>query len=271
MEQYTKFAKVYDRMMDNIPYEEWEEYLLQVFFHHHVDPLSTVLELGCGTGNISTLLQRDGFDVTGIDISEDMLRVAREKSNKIKSNKGKNSSEPGVSPITYICADMRDFTLPEKKNVVVSLCDSMNYLLTEEDLYRTMLSAKNALIDGGLFIFDLKTEYFFSEILGKNSFREKHSDFKAVWKNSYDAKDRIHNYELSIKMREGGKWNLYEENHKQHPFTAAEIKRAALRAGFTKGAAYDAFTFDKPRKHSERIYIVLVPVTVTGTIGYCSR
>ena len=79
MEQYTLFAKVYDRMMDNIPYEEWEQYLLQLLYRHRIKPCSSIAELGCGTGSVSLLLQADGFEVTGIDISGDMLKVAEEK------------------------------------------------------------------------------------------------------------------------------------------------------------------------------------------------
>ncbi len=252
MEQYTLFAKVYDRMMDNIPYEEWEQYLLQLLYRHRIKPCSSIAELGCGTGSMSLLLQADGFEVTGIDISGDMLKVAEEK-----SPSDIVCADTGLTPITYICADMRDFTLSEKQDAVISICDSMNYLLTEEDLYKTMLAARNALKKHGIFIFDLKTEYFYSEVLGSRTFYERRRDYTSKWENAYNAEERIHEYKLRFRYRDGHKVRDHSELHRQHPFTAEEIKRAALAAGFAGGAAYDAFTLDKPRKHSERIYIVL--------------
>lgn len=252
MEQYTFFAKVYDEMMDNIPYEEWEQYLLKLLMYHGVKPCASITELGCGTGRMSMLLQEDGFNITGIDISDDMLLVAEDKKYSEKYCK-----DNMLTPITYINADMRDFTLNDKQDAVVSLCDSMNYLLTEEDLFETMESARKALKEEGIFIFDLKTEFFFKEILGSRTFHEKRRHYSYVWKNYYDESSRIHEYRLNFKFKEGREWREHAELHRQHPFTADEIKRAALRAGFTGGAAYDAFTFDKPRKGSERIYIVL--------------
>lgn len=252
MEQYTLFAKVYDKMMDNIPYEEWEQYLLQLLFRHHIKPCSSITELGCGTGSMSMLLQADGFEVTGIDISQDMLLVAEEKNHSdiyCKDN--------GLTPISYIYSDMRDFTLSDKQDAVVSVCDSVNYLLTEEDLYKTMDSVRKVLKKNGIFIFDLKTEFFYSHVLGSRTFHEKRRTYSSVWENSYDREKRIHEYKLRFRYKDGHGWREHAELHKQHPFTAEEIKRAALRAGFAGGAAYDAFTFDKPKKNSERIYIVL--------------
>ena len=171
MAEYKYFAKVYDRMMDNIPYEEWKQYLLQLLFMYDVPPCSKITELGCGTGVMTRLLCGEGFAMTGVDISEDMLHVAR------------TNSEFDTNAISYINSDMRTFNVSEKQDAIISICDSMNYLLTNDDLYRTMQSAFSNLKDNGVFIFDLKTEYFFRTKLDGKTFSEDRGDFSYVWKN----------------------------------------------------------------------------------------
>ena len=162
MAEYKYFAKVYDRMMDNIPYEEWKQYLMQLFFAYDVPPCAKITELGCGTGVMTRLLSDEGFAMTGVDISKEMLNVAR-------GNSG--------SDITYINSDMRSFEIYEKQDAIISICDSMNYLLTNDDLYRTMVAAHSNLKGDGVFIFDLKTEYFFRSKLDGKTFAENMGDF----------------------------------------------------------------------------------------------
>ena len=242
MSEYKYFATVYDRMMDDIPYEEWEQYVLLLLCKHGIKPCSKLLELGCGTGTISGLLTEDGFEVTGIDISEEMLQMAKEKNAK--------------NNINYICHDMRDFSLPEKHASAISLCDSMNYLLTVDDLARTMTAVRNNLEPGGIFVFDLKTEHFYMDKLDGYVFTDDLGDFSYTWKNYYDTEKCIHEYYLKFKIRDDSGYRYEKELHRQKAFSASEIKEAALRAGFKKAVAYDAFTLDKPKKNSDRIYIV---------------
>ena len=146
--------------------------------------------------------------------------------------------------------------MEEKQAAVISVADSMNYLLTEEALFETMQAARNSLEDGGIFIFDLKTEYFFKTKLDGFTFSDDLGDFSYVWKNYYDNEKHIHEYALRFRIKEKEGYRYERELHKQRTFTADEIKRAAKRAGYKKAAAFDAFTFNKPRKNSERIYLV---------------
>ena len=260
MNNYTYFATVYDRMMDNIPYEEWEQYILQLFYRYGVAPCSHVAELGCGTGVMTRLLSSEGFVMTGIDLSEDMLEVAKCKD---------------TSDINYICRDMRNFELSTKQDAIISVCDSMNYLLTEEDITKTFSSVKRNLKSGGVFIFDLKTEYFFVNELDGEVFAEDMGDFSYVWRNRYNREEHIHHYLLEFNVKSGlGKnrkdnaskkdtildhkhLRLIKEHHRQRSFSAGDIKQAALNAGFNKANVYDAFTFRKPLKSSGRIYVVM--------------
>ena len=222
-------------MMDNIDYEGWKFYLLQLFFKYGVEPCSKVTELGCGTGMMTRLLDGDGFRMTGIDISEDMLEVARSRS---------------ARNIKYLHQDMRSFEFSEEQDAVISICDSMNYLLTVDDLSKTMKSAWNSLKSGGVFIFDLKTEFFYIKQLNGKKFTEDLGNVSCTWRNKYDKKNHIHTYYLDFSNGE-------KEEHIQKVFNADEIKEAAMRAGFDRATVYDAFSFDKPKKKSNRIYVVL--------------
>ena len=241
MKAYSVFAHIYDKMMDNIPYEEWKDYLLRMMYRYRVSPSASIAELGCGTGTMTGLLAEEGFDVMGLDLSSDMLEEARAK----------------YPDISFVEADMRDFKLPEKKDIIISLCDSINYVLTTEDLAKTFSSVRENLSEGGIFIFDLKTRFFFENALDGRTYKDRGRGFKCTWENHFDYSTNIHSYLLDILVKEGGKWVPTQEVHKQRAYTASEIIEAAKLAGFERGAAYDAFTFEKPRKRSDRIYIVL--------------
>lgn len=250
MSRYKFFASVYDRMMDNIPYDDWEQYLLQVLYKFGVCPEAHITELGCGTGIMTGRLADDSFVMTGIDLSKEMLEVARSKETNA----------------TYLHMDMRELKLPEKQDAIISICDSVNYLLTNEDLYRTMKAARDNLKPNGIFAFDLKTEYFFINELDNKVFRENLGDFSYVWKNHYDEEEHIHTYYLEFKQKNNKTGGVQKEIHKQRAFFAGDIIDAAKRAGFKKAAVYDAFSFEKPQIHSERLYLVLKNRDIEGHI-----
>ena len=123
MEAYTGFAAVYDELMDNIPYEEWGKYLIELLNEYEVKD-GIVLDLGCGTGNITEILANNGYDMIGVDNSQEMLNIAMEK-------RGDDTS------ILYLLQDMREFELYGTVAAVVSICDSLNYLTEYEDVVET--------------------------------------------------------------------------------------------------------------------------------------
>ena len=239
METYTGFAEVYDEMMDNIPYLEWENFLLQLLFLNNVKPDAVITELGCGTGTMTELLADEGFNMSGIDLSEDMLKLAREKCPDI--------------PLKQM--DMRELVLDEPQDVIISIADSMNYLETVDDLSKTMKGVYEALKPGGVFIFDLKTEFFFKYVVRNRTFRGQGKGFSYVWKNYYDEEAKCHTYDVTFKHK---RQNVVEnEIHKQHVFSAQDIKQAAIYGGFKSVKVYGNMTFEKPRLNDERIYVVL--------------
>ena len=244
MDAYTSFARVYDTFMDNIPYEEWAVYLTGLLNEYGVND-GLVLDLGCGTGNMTELLAKEGYDMIGVDNAEEMLEIAMEK------------REKSGHDILYLLQDMREFELYGTVRAVVSVCDSVNYIDEEEDLTEVFRLVNNYLDPGGVFIFDFNTLYKYREILGDRTIAENREDCSFIWDNYYYEEERINEYELSIFIRE--KENLfrrYEEIHFQRGYTLDEMIRMIKDSGLEFVTAYDAFTREAPKEDSERIYVI---------------
>ena len=118
MGSYENFARVYDELMDNVPYEEWAQFILNLLQDRKITE-GLVLELGCGTGKLMTLLGKAGFDMIGVDNSVEMLQIAREKTSQ---------------DFLYLLQDMREFELYGTVKAVISVCDSVNYITKKEEL-----------------------------------------------------------------------------------------------------------------------------------------
>ena len=236
---------LYDEYMDNIPYDEWSEYLIELLKENGIEKGQCIAELGCGTGTVTRILDSNGYDCIGIDLSEDMLAIASEKTYD-------NDQE-----IIYTHQDMRDFALPYTVDAMVSIGDSMNYITTADDLKSVFECVYNGLEEGGVFIFDLKTIHFFRDILSDNTYAQNRDDSAFIWDNCYEEKTRNNIYNLAVfVLNEDGAFDRYEENHCQHGFTMEEVLSSAEAAGLTCTATYDAFSHDAPKDDSERLYFV---------------
>lgn len=244
MDAYTGFAAVYDMFMDNIPYGEWCTYLEGILKEYGVED-GLVLDLGCGTGKLTRLLAMDGYDMIGVDISEDMLEIAME-----------HQAEEG-GEILYLLQDMREFELYGTVRAVVSICDSMNYLMEYEDLVQVFSLVNNYLDPNGIFVFDLNTPYKYQEILGEQTIAENREEGSFIWENYYDEEEAVNEYDLTLFIREDdGRFRKYEETHYQRAYSLKTIKKALEEAGMVFVEAYDAFTKEPPKADSERIYVV---------------
>lgn len=241
---YGSFACVYDKFMDNVPYKEWGKYLKSLLEEQGISD-GLVLELGCGTGSLTEILADAGYDMIGVDLSADMLDIAMEK----REQSGNN--------ILYLLQDMREFELYGTVRAVVSICDSMNYIMEPEELTQVFRLANNYLDPGGVFIFDLNTEYKYKELMGENTFAEDRTESSFIWQNYYDEKERINEYDLTLFIREGELYRKFEETHFQRCYSLDEVKAAAEAAGMEFVTAYDAFTKDPVKEDSERIYVIL--------------
>ena len=250
MEAYTDFAGVYDQLMDETPYAQWCGNIVQELGKYGIRD-GLVLELGCGTGSLTELLAAQGFDMIGIDCSDGMLNIACEKKEK-----------SGLD-ILYLNQDMRSFELYGTVRAVVSVCDSLNYLLEDEDLVACFQLVNNYLDPGGVFIFDFNTRYKYETVIGDSVIAENREDCSFIWENYYDPESDINEYDLTIfvrnpEMSASGQelYNRFQEVHLQRGYTLEEMQRFVELSGLAFIRAYDADTLGEVTDTSERIYCV---------------
>lgn len=246
MKPYTGFAAVYDTFMDNIPYGDWCSYVSELLWDNGIYG-GTIAELGCGTGTAAMNMVHLGFRVLGIDNSENMLHVARSK-----------QSGEYVRRIRYLHRDIRSFSLKHPVKAMYSICDSMNYLTTRDDLIRTLRCVRENLLPDGIFIFDMKTRYFYENILGDSTFADNYPDSSFIWENHYNRRTGINWYRLSVFVKLHQKlYRRFREIHRQKSYLITEVSDAVAACGLKLLHVYDAFTMDAPKEDSERIYFVI--------------
>ncbi len=240
MAMYESFAGVYDAFMDNIPYEQWGELLVQRLRGAGIfDGL--VLDLGCGTGAMTKYLAEHGYDMIGVDASPEMLQIAQEK-------QGENDGD-----ILYLLQDMRSFELYGTVRAVVCVCDSLNYLDSLQDLEQVFRLVNNYLDPGGLFLFDVKTPYLFREVLADETFAENREDCAYIWENSWYEEEKTNEYDLSLFLQQpDGSYQRFEEIHQQKAFDRGEIRTALESAGLRFNGIWDGYTDEEPHPASER-------------------
>lgn len=252
MQPYTGFASVYDLFMDNVPYEEWADYVKKLLNKYQIKQ-GLVLELGCGTGSMTRCLASRGYDMIGIDNSEEMLQIARAKTQDGSPGTGNT----GIENILYLCQDMREFELYGTVAAVVSVCDSMNYILSEEELLQIFGLVNNYLDPGGIFIFDYDTQYAYEELIGDQTIAENREEGSFIWENSYYEEEQLNEVNLTLFIPDDDqRYCKYEETHYRRAFSLDRISELIEEAGLELVAVYDMLTEKKPKKNCERAYFI---------------
>lgn len=259
MEMYGDFAAVYDTFMDNTPYGFWSERLDTLIKKYGVsrperdaeDILDSernlVVDLGCGTGTLTELMYKMGYDMIGVDVSEAMLNIAMQK-------KEKSGSE-----ILYLMQDMRELDLYSTVGTVFSVCDSLNYILEEEELETVFSLVRNYLFPGGILIFDFNTDYKYREVIGNTTIAENREDCSFIWENMYDPEEEINEYDLTLFVREeDGRFRRFTETHLQRGYTPEQISGLVEQAGLKILEMTDADTGGDLRPESERVLVCAV-------------
>jgi SAM-dependent methyltransferase len=239
---YQRFAYLYDELINDVNYEEWLDYYFKIFQRYGLKP-KLGLDLGCGTGSLTTLFADKGIEMTGIDLSEDMLMVAREKA------EGRD--------ILYLNQDMCEFELYGTVDFIVSSLDCINYITDKRDLLKVMKLVNNYLDPGGLFIFDINTDYKLEHIIGNNTFILENDNTFCSWQNEYDKKRKICDFYLTFFSEEDGMYHRFDEEHSERAYSIDEIKAVIEGAGMKLLNVYDAMTFKKPTAKSERVFFVV--------------
>ena len=225
-------------------------------------PGMRVLDLGCGTGTMTEILAGYGYDMIGVDNSEDMLELAMEK--RMASG----------YDILYLLQDMREFELYGTVRAVVSVCDSVNYITEPEELAGVFRLVNNYLDPGGIFLFDFNTEYKYREVMGDCTIAEDRGPCSFIWDNCYYEEERINEYDLTLFIREGtvpgqnegaeeddteengALYRKYTETHFQRGYTLEEIRELLSSAGLIFQAAYDMDTREAAGEKSERVCVI---------------
>ncbi len=277
MEAYSDFASVYDTFMDETPYDVWGDFICGLIDEYGVskpvcgkenadgtaldtdgavvdeeaallEEKNLVVELGCGTGSFTQVLKKKGYDIMGIDLSPEMLNIARNK-----------AAEQGLD-IMYLEQDMRELDLYCTAGTIVSVCDSVNYLLEDEDVVETFKLVNNFLFPGGAFIFDFNTLYKYRDVIGDATIAENREECSFIWDNYYHEYEHINEYDLTIFVRcsedDEELFRRFSETHYQRGYTLDEMKDFVAAAGMTFVTAIDVDTHKEPTDESERIYVV---------------
>lgn len=257
MKVYEGFAEVYDEFMDNVPYRQWAERLNGLIRKYGVSKperdaegileseRNLVVDLGCGTGTLAELMYGMGYDMIGVDASEAMLNIAMGK-------KDKTGSE-----ILYLLQDMRELELYSTVGTVFSVCDSLNYILEEEELLEIFRLVNNYLFPGGVFIFDFNTDYKYREIIGDTTIAENREECSFIWENVYDPEEELNECDLTIFVREEEElFRRFTETHLQRGYTLKQMTDLLEQAGMSVLETGDADTGEAVTDISERVYVV---------------
>lgn len=242
MEAYGGFAQVYDTFMDNVDYQQWCSYAVKLLKQYGVNK-GQLVDIGCGTGTGTMLFAKAGYEMIGIDIAQEMLEIAE----------GKKESEN----IVYVLQDVTKLELPYTVPAMVSIGDSMNYITDYGDFTMVLKRVNEFLEQDGIFVFDLKTKKYFSDI-GETTIAEDREDCSFIWENYFDEETNINEYYLSVFVRgEDGRYDKYEEEHYQRGYTLEEITEAVEMAGLKMEKIYEAFSDSEGKEENDRVYVVV--------------
>ena len=260
---YQAFASVYDKLMSDVPYDEWAQRIDRDIRKYGVSKTSQergeaaseeeavlaserdlVADLACGTGVVTRKLFDKGYDVFGVDISSEMLSSAQA-----------SDEERGIM---YLNQDICELDLYSTIGTAVCICDSLNYLLSDEELEAAFNGVSNFLYPGGVFIFDCNTSYKYRESIGESTIAEAGDDVSFIWDNYYDEDENVNEYDLTLFIkREDGLYERAEETHLQRGIEKKDIEWLAEKSGLEIVLIADSETDGAVSEETERIYAVL--------------
>jgi len=244
--QFIEVAPLYDLLMTGVPYDDWVAYLKQLLNTRNAHP-KRVLDLACGTGNVSALLAQEGYAVTGVDIAPQMIAEAKRK------------AERDSLKIEYFVQDAAELDLHGLLfDLCISLFDSLNYITEPHRLAMAIRRVAQHLQPGGLFIFDINSEFAL-----KNRFFDQdnlaHPEEKLTydWDSSYSAKTRLCRVDMKFWYREeSGEKRAFNEVHMQYAYREDEVKKMLADAGFDEITVYQAYTLRAPGRNADRLFFV---------------
>lgn len=242
---FTEVAPYYDHLMAGVPYRFWVEYVTGIFRAHAMAPKS-ILDLACGTGSAAFILAEQGIRVTGVDLSEAMISVARKKA------RGRRRE------IDFYAQDAAELDLSEQFDAVISLFDSLNNITEPDRLAMAFTRVYDHLAEPGIFVFDLNTEVAFSAGMFNQKSGPIDGPLQYVWRASYDAPNRMCTVHMRFTFKPDGadEPRVFEEVHRQRAYGKDEIEAMLRASGFSEVVIYDAYSFKPAKKRSDRLFFV---------------
>lgn len=245
MTAYNRFAYLYDELMQDAPYDQWVKFTEERLSKYKIGGKS-FLDLACGTGELSVRFAKVGFDVTGVDMSADMLTVARAK-----------AEEHGLT-IPFYEQDMAELEGLKSFDIIGIYCDSLNYLPSEEKVVNTLSKVFQYLKKGGIFFFDVHSIYKINHLFMDQTFTLNEDHLAYIWNSFPGAHPNSVEHELSFFVLDdrSGKYDRFDELHKQRTFSIDQYSSWLIDAGFEILEVNADFKVKQPNPESERIFFM---------------
>ena len=241
---YTAFAGVYDRLMEQVDYAAWAAHYAALMREMNVPDKGNCVECACGTGNITLPLRKSGYRMTGVDLSEDMLRAAMEK-----------ARSAGLS-VPFVCQDMTRLSVPRRVDCVLCTCDGVNYLTEPKQALQFFSAAHAALKPGGALIFDVSTPDKLQNTLGGHTLFCDEEDVAYIWHNDYREKTALLRMRLTIfQQRPDGAFERFSEEQCQRAHSREELTAWLTEAGFEDVRFFGRLRMNAPKAGDDRWHI----------------
>ena len=240
MDAYHALAASYDRLTNDVDYEATVDFYFEILNREGLRP-RTAVDLACGTGSVTAILARKGLDVTGVDLSEEMLTQAFQKVQDMDR------------PPRFVCQPLQALRLPRGVDLAVCALDSLDYITDPSDCAGAIRRVYKALNPGGIFIFDVNTPEKLLSMDGQ-VFLDEDDDVYCVWRGEFDGESNICSYGMDLFQREGEVWHRSFEEHREYAYSQAQLTAYLKDAGFTHIEVYADRLFQEPREGEQRIY-----------------
>ena len=240
MDAYKNLALSYDRLTNDVDYEATVAFYNEILKREGLRP-RTAVDLACGTGSVAEILARQGLEVTGVDLSEEMLTVAMEKVMDMEK------------PPRFVCQPLQELRLPRGVDLAVCALDSQDYITNPDDCKEAIRRVYKALNPGGIFIFDVNTPEKLRAMDGQ-VFLDEDDDVYCVWRGEFDRDTNICSYGMDLFQRRENVWERSFEEHREYAYSQEQLTEYLKAAGFTHIRVYADRLFEEPREGEQRIY-----------------
>ena len=240
---YGRFAIIYDALMKHAPYDKWVTFTTNIIEQFNV-PVKTIIDLGCGTGELTIRLGKLGYEMIGIDQSNDMLTVAAEKAYNQQID------------INWIQQDIRELTGFKDVDLFISYCDVINYITNLDDVKKVFEQVYNCLKPGGLFIFDFHSINYTEHHLCDRTFADVTDELTYIWECERGDKEGEMFHYMTFFQKENDRYVRFDEVHHQKTYPLIRYKNLLESCQFKKINFYADFMFKDhfSEQKSERIF-----------------